>query len=114
MIQNGVYVWEGRTCFLSTAHSDDDLRHVERAVRDSVRGMRARGMLGSKSVSTAAVAPQPTSQPEQLPATPGQTALRLLAAFSPQASAAYNPSLVFDFNRPPQSESSQTAPPAPT
>src|SRR3546814_13910438 len=27
MIQNGVYVWEGRTCFLSTAHSDDDLRH---------------------------------------------------------------------------------------
>src|SRR3546814_16511387 len=82
MIQNGVYVWEGRTCFLSTAHSDDDLRHVERAVRDSVRGMRARGMLGSKSVSTAAVAPQPTSQPEQLPATPGQPALRLLAAFS--------------------------------
>src|SRR3546814_2659410 len=41
MIQNGVYVWEGRTCFLSTAHSDDDMRHVERAVRDSVRGMRA-------------------------------------------------------------------------
>src|SRR3546814_16356414 len=71
MIQNGVYVWEGRTCFLSTAHSDDDLRHVERAVRDSVRGMRARGMLGSKSVSNAAVAPQPTSQPEHMPATPG-------------------------------------------
>src|SRR3546814_13960413 len=24
MIQNGVYVWEGRNCFLSTAHSDED------------------------------------------------------------------------------------------
>src|SRR3546814_2244867 len=71
--------------------------------------MRARGMLGSKSVSTAAVAPQPTSQPEQLPATPGQTALRLLAAFSPQASAAYNQSLVFDFNGPLDTESLQAA-----
>jgi glutamate-1-semialdehyde aminotransferase len=33
LINNGVYVWEGRSCFLSTAHGDSDLQHVEVAVR---------------------------------------------------------------------------------
>lgn len=97
MIQNGVYVWEGRTCFLSTAHSDADLLHIENAVRDSVRGMRACGMLRASSPSSPLVSAAVTPQSESLPATPGQTALRLLAAFSPQASAAYNQSLLFDF-----------------
>ncbi|MGB6105870.1 MAG: amino acid adenylation domain-containing protein, partial [Pusillimonas sp.] len=96
LIQHGVYVWEGRTCFLSTAHSDDDLRHIENAVRDAVRGMRARGMLPAPSRSLPPVAAA-TPSAEYLPATPGQTALRLLAAFSEQASAAYNQSLVFEF-----------------
>jgi len=35
MIANGVYVWEGRSCFLSTAHNDEDLRQVESVVRDA-------------------------------------------------------------------------------
>src|SRR3546814_21189406 len=74
MIQNGVYVWEERTCFLSTAHSDHDLRHVARAVRDSVRGMRARGILGSNSFSTAAVAPQHPHPPAPMPPTTDHTA----------------------------------------
>src|SRR3546814_8365210 len=59
MIQNGVYVWEGRTCFLSTAHSDEDLDKVEQAVRASVRAMRAGGIL--------ARAQQPAAGPEALP-----------------------------------------------
>jgi len=89
LIQNGVYVWEGRTCFLSTAHDDNDLDRVETAVRASVRAMRAGGMMAPARRSPA--------DPERLPTTPGQAALRLLAAFSPQTSAAYNQSLVFDF-----------------
>ncbi|NYT82354.1 amino acid adenylation domain-containing protein [Alcaligenaceae bacterium] len=96
MIQNGVYVWEGRTCFLSTAHSAEDLDKIESAVRDSVRGMRARGMLAPPA-STAGPDPAALLRgPEHLPAAPGQTALRMLAAFSPEASAAYNQTLVFD------------------
>ncbi|MGB3288155.1 MAG: amino acid adenylation domain-containing protein, partial [Burkholderiaceae bacterium] len=52
-----------------------------------------------------APAPEPTAsaaapEPELLPTTPGQQALRLLAAFSPEASAAYNQSLVFDLAGP--------------
>nr|WP_255676094.1 non-ribosomal peptide synthetase/type I polyketide synthase [Pusillimonas sp. MFBS29] len=97
MIQNGVYVWEGRTCFLSTAHSDEDLLQVRNAVRESVRSMRASGMLRPSTV--AAIPPSVALEPETtaLPATVGQTALRLLAAFSPEAAAAYNQSLIFDF-----------------
>src|SRR3546814_20377965 len=67
MIQNGVYVWEGRTCFLSTAHSDDYLRHVKRAERDSVRGLRARGLHGYQWVLHGAAAHRPTPQPRHLP-----------------------------------------------
>jgi len=92
MIQNGVYVWEGRTCFLSTAHDDQDLYKVEQAVRASVRAMRAHGML-----APARRPASPADGPRTLPTTPGQAALRLLAAFSPRISAAYNQTLVFDF-----------------
>ncbi|TAM76423.1 MAG: amino acid adenylation domain-containing protein [Candidimonas sp.] len=92
MIQNGVYVWEGRTCFLSTAHDDQDLDKVEQAVRASVRAMRANGMLTPARRTTAL-----TASLQSIPTTPSQQALRMLAAFSPQTSAAYNQSLVFDF-----------------
>ncbi len=96
LIQNGVYVWEGRTCFLSTAHTDQDLDRIAAAVQASVRAMRAAGMLAPRNPS-----PMPSgqaAQQEHLPTTPGQQALRLLAAFSPETSAAYNQSLVFDLN----------------
>src|SRR4029453_13121386 len=37
LVEKGIYVWEGRTCFLSTAHSDKDLAQVELAVRQTVK-----------------------------------------------------------------------------
>ena len=43
MVEKGVYVWEGRTCFLSTAHSDLDLERIVEVVRESVREMREGG-----------------------------------------------------------------------
>jgi amino acid adenylation domain-containing protein/non-ribosomal peptide synthase protein (TIGR01720 family) len=88
LIRNGVYVWEGRTCFLSTAHDDADLDRIVEAVTTSVRAMQARGLLG----------PHRGAGPERMPTTAGQEALRMLAAFSPQTSAAYNQSLVLEFS----------------
>lgn len=42
LLEYGIYVWSGRTCFLSTAHSDDDIRKileiVEKVVKDMVNG----------------------------------------------------------------------------
>jgi amino acid adenylation domain-containing protein len=90
LISNGVYVWEGRTCFLSTAHDNADLDRIVEAVTTSVQAMQARGLLGSRRAAS----------PEQIPTTAGQEALRMLAAFSPQTSAAYNQSLVLEFSGP--------------
>ncbi|HLM55061.1 MAG TPA: MupA/Atu3671 family FMN-dependent luciferase-like monooxygenase, partial [Pyrinomonadaceae bacterium] len=49
LLTKGVYVWEWRNCFLSTAHTDEDLAHVVRAVTDSAEAMRAGGFIAEKS-----------------------------------------------------------------
>jgi glutamate-1-semialdehyde aminotransferase len=36
LIEKGVYIWEGRTCFLSVAHTEEDIDRVIGAVKDSV------------------------------------------------------------------------------
>lgn len=40
LLDKGVYIWEGRTCFLSTAHSDDDIAFLIHCVKESIREMR--------------------------------------------------------------------------
>ena len=85
LLCNGVYVWEGRTCFLSTAHSDADLDRVVEAVRASVRSLRDGGLLPSSGV--------PAAPHYRIPLTPGQEALWNLAAFSPETASAYNQSV---------------------
>lgn len=45
LLEHGVYVWEGGTCFLSTAHTDEDLDHVVGAVRAGVERMMTDGLL---------------------------------------------------------------------
>ncbi|WP_448322286.1 aspartate aminotransferase family protein, partial [Streptomyces sp. CO7] len=43
LLLRGVYVWEWRNFFLSTAHTDEDVAFVADAVRDSLRELRAAG-----------------------------------------------------------------------
>jgi malonyl CoA-acyl carrier protein transacylase len=50
LIEKGVYVWEGRTCFLSTAHTDEDIDYVIQAVKDSVEELREGGFFPERSV----------------------------------------------------------------
>ena len=40
LIEKGVYVWEGRICFLSTAHTDEDIEHIIQAIQQTVVEMR--------------------------------------------------------------------------
>ncbi|MEO1223659.1 MAG: aminotransferase class III-fold pyridoxal phosphate-dependent enzyme [Pseudomonadota bacterium] len=87
LIRQGVYVWEGRTCFLSTAHTDADLERVADAVHNSVKEMQSVGLIAGARLQR---------EPETIPLTAGQHALWVLAAFSPETSAAYNQSLVLD------------------
>lgn len=36
LLLRGIYIWEGRNCFLSTAHTDEDIDSIVRAVEDSL------------------------------------------------------------------------------
>jgi len=45
LLQEGVFVWEGRNCFLSTAHTDEDVDFIVQAVERGVRAMRSGGYL---------------------------------------------------------------------
>lgn len=36
LLEKGVYVWEGRTCFLSTAHTENEMNQIVQAVEASI------------------------------------------------------------------------------
>jgi amino acid adenylation domain-containing protein/non-ribosomal peptide synthase protein (TIGR01720 family) len=44
LLARGIYIWEGRNCFLSTAHTDADCDRLVGAVRESLAEMRAGGL----------------------------------------------------------------------
>lgn len=104
LLSRGIYVWEGRTCFLSTAHTPSDLDHVVEAVRDSVRALDAAGLMPARAAGAGmrVDAGQSERMGEAVRAltfqtTPGQRALGVVSAFSPQSAIAYNQSLVLEF-----------------
>lgn len=43
LIEKGVYVWEGKTCFLSTAHTQQDIQKIINAVNESIVEMKQAG-----------------------------------------------------------------------
>ena len=51
LLDRGIYIWEGRNCFLSTAHSEADLGRVVQAVKESVVEMRAGGFLPDRELT---------------------------------------------------------------
>ncbi|NEQ87558.1 MAG: aminotransferase class III-fold pyridoxal phosphate-dependent enzyme, partial [Moorea sp. SIO2I5] len=57
LIEKGVYMWEGRNgpaCFISTAHTDEDIDYIISAVKESISEMRQGGFFAKKN--------QPNSQ----------------------------------------------------
>ena len=40
LLDKGVYIWEGRNCFLSTSHSDEDIEKIIKVVKDSCMQMK--------------------------------------------------------------------------
>ncbi|MCP4262407.1 MAG: aspartate aminotransferase family protein [Planctomycetes bacterium] len=49
LLDKGVLVWEGRNFFLSTAHTDEDLDYVIKAIKESLQEMRKSGFLPDKT-----------------------------------------------------------------
>ncbi|MCW5312696.1 amino acid adenylation domain-containing protein [Nostoc sp. KVJ3] len=82
LLEKGVYVWEGRTFYLSTAHTNTDIEHVIRAVKESVVEMQKGELLP----------PAPISTTLKIPLTAAQKELWFLAQMGDEVSRAYNES----------------------
>ncbi|HET7232712.1 MAG TPA: amino acid adenylation domain-containing protein [Longimicrobium sp.] len=113
MLERGIYVWEGRACFVSTAHTDEDCERMVQALRESIHALREGGFLPEKP-APAAGAPSRTSavplsaelkfvaapdappdaQPRSFPLTPGQRQVWVHAQLGDDASRAYNQQFV--------------------
>ena len=84
LLEYGVYVSETRSCFVSTAHTDEDFDRVLAAVKRSVEAMREGEFLGSLST--------PRQPARALPLTEAQKAIWALTQIGENASRAYHES----------------------
>ncbi|MBW7983374.1 type I polyketide synthase [Enterobacillus tribolii] len=50
LLLRGIFIWEGRNCFLSTAHTAQDIERLISAVKESVNAMRADGFFGGEGL----------------------------------------------------------------
>jgi glutamate-1-semialdehyde aminotransferase len=78
LLAEGVYVWEGRTCYLSTAHTERDLEELIAAVGRAGEALQRGGFLsGTRSTGRG---------PTTVPMSEGQRELWARASFSDDAS----------------------------
>src|SRR5882724_11295096 len=94
LLEHGVYVWEGRNFYLSTAHTDEDVAQVVAAVKASARAMRAGGILPPPKGGEEA-RPRPVSggPSDAVPLTEAQEQLWILTQLGDESSRAYNESM---------------------
>jgi len=119
LLKKGVFICETRTCILSTAHTDEDLEFVIRAVKETVAEMRAGGFLpglpgGAEPQSDPpadllnanglpAALPGAKAAPlgaRKLPMTEAQKGIWALSQMGDDASRAYNQSVRINIRGP--------------
>ena len=93
LLEHGVYVSETRSCFISTAHTDEDFDRIVDAVKRSVAAMRKGELLGSL---TPVAATEQNQNSRALPLTEAQKAIWALAQLGEDASRAYHESSTMD------------------
>ncbi|WP_342379999.1 amino acid adenylation domain-containing protein [Myxococcus stipitatus] len=92
----GIYIWEGRTCMLSTAHGDAELDAIVHAVAESVAEMQSGGFWPRPQPGpglTAPSLPVADAKAKSLPLTEAQRHLWVLARANEGGSIAYNLSM---------------------
>lgn len=99
----GIHILDNFPCFLTTAHSDDDVRAIVRAYREAAAEMQAAGFFPSRARVAAvpdAAAPAgatvTTVAARTAPSTEPQREIWLAAQLGPEASLAYNESISLD------------------
>jgi amino acid adenylation domain-containing protein len=104
LLNNGVFVWEGRNCFLSTAHTDADLQEIHQAVAAGLAAMRSDGWLAPAAKTDGQVSsePQPASAEisDRGAIARGQREIWFLTAARPEARTAYNETIALDLKGP--------------
>ena len=81
LLERGLYVWEGRTCFLSTAHTEEDMDAIVAIVSATLADMAAAGFFdGAETNAPAATSCERRAIGEGLPVTAGQARVLRLAA----------------------------------
>jgi len=63
----GIHAWEGRLCFLSTAHTDADLAQVSRVFREALDEMRTAGFFTGTPASSRETGRAPQREAASLP-----------------------------------------------
>ena len=109
MRAKGIHIQEGYPCFLTTAHTDADLKAIEQAFRETIIEMQAANVM--PRINSIDAAPSATllasasprepalhalalrSTPERVPLTEPQREIFLAAALSDAANCAFNESL---------------------
>ena len=94
--EKGIHIQEGFPCFLTTAHSDEDLDRVVGAFEESVAEMRAGEMF--PPVDGEAVSATPAEAMREAPLTEAQLEVWLSAQLSSEASSSYNEAFTLDLN----------------
>ena len=109
LLDKGVFIWEGRNCFLSVAHTDDDVDDLIRAIQESIAELRAGGIL-PEAPPQAVQSPSPlvgeglgreASAPtilHTLPLNEAQQQLWVLAQLSNAGAVAYHDCVCFELN----------------
>ncbi|NOK74547.1 MAG: hypothetical protein GFH24_608302n1, partial [Chloroflexi bacterium AL-N5] len=90
LIEKGIYIWEGRNCIVSTAHTDSDYARIIDAVRQSVVELRAGGFLPDFSddpePSRSSGSSSSTTETTTIPLTEAQQQLTMLTQMGGSAS----------------------------
>lgn len=95
LIDRGVYVCDTRKCYLSSAHTDQDVELVSETIKHSAEALREGGFLTSERQIQSTVPPfsQKANAPGTFPMTEAQKGLWTVSSLSPTASSAYNESI---------------------
>ena len=107
----GIHIWEGRPTFISTAHSDEDLAFIVRAMKESVEEMQRARFLPSADLCrtvteprpadsgnpTASASPASFSGVYEFPLTEAQMEIWLATRLGDAASQAFNENILLQF-----------------
>jgi amino acid adenylation domain-containing protein len=91
--EKGIHIQEGFPCFLTTAHTDDDIERIIRAFKSSAEEMQQGNLLpGPIAEASRTAYAHATADSTQAPVTESQMEIWLAAQLGPEASCAYNES----------------------